>query len=425
MTTDLNQAFKAEREAQITAIYNQRANAIEAAEKLRGETEQRIADGKLTPLGNGSYRVTDPGSWDDGEVWTMRQPRGIDQPLILPVSNLDESRGSAALYTRVPEWHGLGNVVPEGVSDLAEVLKLGGIDYEVVQRQVRFCPDPDDLAAEMKRPATLVVPDRFVNVREDTGAPLGIVGRVYTPVQNRDAGAFLQDLIGDHGLVFESAGALYGGKRVFIGMRLPEDIVIELPDGVTDTVRPYVTWINSHDGTGKAKVTVSPWRVACGNTERFNLRDAVASWGTRHTTNAMSDERVKEARRTLALSVKYFERFKEEEEALSRADLEIRAFEKLISEIYPVDAKATDRQKRGADERHGTLLSMYVGEGDKMGRTGYAAERAFTDYMDHVAPRKALGDKMAAARATAIVEGADDGAKSTVHKRLLQVCKVK
>lgn len=421
--TDRNAEFKAERQRQIDSIYNQRANAIEAAEKLRESTEQRIKDGKLTPLGNGSYRVTDPGSWDNGEVWTMRQPTGLDKPLILPVSNLDESSGEAALYTREPAWHGLGTVIPEGVSDLDEVLRLAKLDWTVEKRQARVAIDADDVASEISRPQTLVVPDWYVTGRVNADGsfdPFGTVGKQYTPIQNHQAGAFLQDLVDNHQMVFESAGATYGGRHVFIGLRLPGDLEIDLGDGVTDKIIPYVYFLDSKDGTTSARVTVSPWRVECGNTERFNLRDAVAKWTTRHTVNAM--QRVKEAQTTLARTVAYFEQFKDESELLARTAVKPALIEELCDEIWALGKDATDRQLRAADERKGTLMGMAAKYSDKMGWTAYTAERAFTDFIDHVAPRRVSEDKLFAARATALIEGGDDDTrKNTVHSRLLQL----
>lgn len=415
---DRTEQFKAERLAQIKSIYDNRASAQANAERLQAEQSQRISDGKLVPLGGDSYRVNDPGSWDNGEVWTYRQPRGLDQPLLLPVSNLDETTGRAALYTRSPAWHSLGNVVAEGITDLDEVLRTGGIDFEIVKHQMRYCLDPDDVASELLRPPTQVVPGAFVTVRSDTLAPLGPVGSVYTPIQNRDAGAFLQHLVNDYHLIYESAGATYEGRHVFIGLRLPEDIVLDLGDGVSQTVKAYLYWLNSHDGTTSASVTVSPWNVTCGNTERFNLRDAVARWRTRHTVNAMG--RVEEARATLARTVTYFNQFKTEEETLARTNLEIAQFEALVADLYPLDGKPTDRQRRNADERKGTLLGMYANETDRLGKTAYAAERVFTDYMDHAAPRRVAQDRLAAARATALIEGSDDELKTRAHAKLLQ-----
>lgn len=422
ITVDRNEAFAAERAAQITAIMGYNAAipakaeaAKQAADQLRGKTAERVASGELIPLGNDKYRVTQ--GWDRDEVWTMRVPFENARPMLLPESNLDESTGSAALYTRVPAWHALGTVVPEGVSDLDEVLRLGKIDFDVIQRAVRYAVDDDDVAAEMTRPEVKLMPGQFVNLRGDTMGPLGVVGKVYTPIQNREAGAFLQTLIETSGVVYESAGATYGGRHVFIGLRLPTNITIELADGVEDEIVPYLYWVNTHDGTGAARVTVSPWRIECGNTERFNLRDAVSTWKVRHTTNATSY--IDEARKTLGLAGKHFTEFKREEEQLARVEMEIKAFRKLADEIYPAEKNASDRQKRQQGDRVDLLTAMFKGQVTETGQTAYSAERVFTDYMDHVAPRRVTGDRLAAARATALIEGSEDTYKAKVHEKLM------
>lgn len=73
------------------------------------------------------------------------------------------SLGEAALYTTTPAWHGLGNVVPGGTSDVDEVLKLGGIDFQVELRAVRYSFEGG--LREM--------PGYYVTLRDDTGAALG------------------------------------------------------------------------------------------------------------------------------------------------------------------------------------------------------------------------------------------------------------
>lgn len=415
---DRNAQFDAERAGQLAAIMAYNASiparveaAKAAAESLRADTEARVARGELIALGGDRYRVTQ--GYDRNEIWTLRTLPGVStQPLLLPESNLDTSTGKAALYTTTPEWHTLGNVVPEGITDLDEVLEAGGIAWLVDQSPAQFTA-PDGKLIE--------VPGAFVNYRTDTLAPLGVVGRVYNPFQNRVAGAFLQDLVVKYDIKFESAGATYGGKHVFIGMRLPEDVTLDLGNGVTDIIIPFLYFLNSHDGTTSASVTVSPWRVRCGNTERFNLRDAVARWSTRHTTNALDDDRLEEARRTLNLSVKYFGDFKDEEEQLARINLQLAEFEALAADIYGAKpgAEATDTKKRNWDDRMGTLTGMWKGQAEETGKTAYSAERVFTDFIDHVAPKRVAGDKMAAARATALIEGTDDKVKNNVHARLL------
>jgi phage/plasmid-like protein (TIGR03299 family) len=427
-TIDRNEAFNATRREQIASVLSFNASipaqlerARENAEKLRAANAERIASGKLVPapqFGAGAYRVNDPSSYDNNEVVTLQQPRGLTeiQPLLLPLHGLDTSTGKAALYTRYPEWHTLGNVVPEGISDLREVLRLGGIDFEVGQKPALFRQPKTKFT-----PGGLIdVPGQFVNYRKDTGAPLGIVGRIYAPIPNAAAAAFLQDLVRKYSIVFESAGATYGGAHVFIGMRLPEDVILDLGDGVTDTIRPYIFWRNGHDGRTPASVIVTPWRIVCGNTERFAMDDALTQWRTRHTTNWGTDERLAEARKTLGLTVKHFDAFKAAEEALARTELAVRGFHEVLEDVYPKPGKdAGDRAKNTWADRKLVLDSMWKDSAAGLGKTAYAAERVFTDYLDHAAPRRAVGDKLAAARATAVVEGRDDDVKARVHKRLM------
>jgi hypothetical protein len=71
--------------------------------------------------------------------------------------------------------------------------------------------------------------------------------------------------------------------------------------------------------------------------------------------------------------------------------------------------------------REGKLEELFAKESRQVGRTAYAAERAVTDYLDHVAPRRELnkGDGLAAARATAILEGSSDDVKTKAHQKLM------
>jgi phage/plasmid-like protein (TIGR03299 family) len=395
ITTDVNAQFAAERASQL-----EQARASQAA------WDQRVKDGKLVSLGNGRFRVNDPGSWDNGEV--LIQAGGQ----ILPQHQLDMSTGRAALYTAVPAWHQLGNVVPGGTNDVDEVLKLGGISFGVETRNVRF-----HAGGKLQE-----VPSQFVTVRDDTWAPLGVVGRYYTVIQNRDAFSFLQDLVDSHNVTWESAGALGSGEKVFISMRLPDPVTIDA-GGISDQIIPFLVAVNTHDGSGKFRVVVTPWRPVCGNTERFALRDAVATWGVRHTRSAT--EKIEEARRTLGLSVKYFETFAAEETRLAQTALELDAFDQLLADLWPAkpeeEAKVPSKRQATIDaHRREALHTLFAAESDITGRTCYAGERAVTQYLDHVARRNTGGKiSMAAARATAIIEGDHDQLKSKAHKQLL------
>lgn len=120
-TPDVNSAFAAERQGQLT-----RGSIADP------EIQQKIADGKLVAQGSGRYRVNDPGSWDNGETLYLREGQ------LVPQTGLDMTSGQAALYTAVPAWHSLGNVVPGGISDIDRGARAR-------RDQLRGRPDPGAL----------------------------------------------------------------------------------------------------------------------------------------------------------------------------------------------------------------------------------------------------------------------------------------
>jgi hypothetical protein len=78
-------------------------------------------------------------------------------------------------------------------------------------------------------------------------------------LQNRHIFEFLQNLVDDHDVVWESAGALREGRKVFVCMRLPQTVTIDA-GGIADEIVPFVVALNSHDGSSQAQVVVTPWR---------------------------------------------------------------------------------------------------------------------------------------------------------------------
>ncbi|HZM82170.1 MAG TPA: DUF932 domain-containing protein [Candidatus Limnocylindrales bacterium] len=388
------------------AFATERTDQIQAAAAQQAAFDARIAAGTLVPLGDGRFQVNDPNSWDNGEILIQQDGQ------ILPQHGLDTSRGQVALYSSVPAWHELGTVVPGGTADVEQVLKLGGIDFDVVRRPVEF-------RNNLEGP-NLLLPEHFVTVRDDTGAGLGCVGGKYEVLQNRDAFGFLQDLVDRYDVVWESAGAVREGRRVFIAMRLPDTVSIDAA-GVNDQIIPFIVALNSHDGSSLFHVVVTPWRPVCANTERFALRDAHARWGVRHTRNAR--DRIEEARRTLGLTVTYFEAFAAEEEALARTELALADFQQVIDELWqPPTPDAPVRTRNNHSRRRDELTDLYTANAARLGHTAYAAERAITEFADWrkaVRPTGSLRGNNLAARATAVLEGSDDDLKSRAHRQLL------
>ncbi|MFE0104465.1 DUF932 domain-containing protein [Streptomyces sp. NPDC059009] len=365
--------------------------SIDVNTQFFNDRSARVTEARATRRDDGSYEAT----------------VGYDRGEVIGRDGLDTSLGTAALYSSVPAWHGLGKVIPGGISDIDTVLDLAGIDFQV-QRVPAFYLWNGELRQHQ---------GKFHTVRDDTGAALGVVGGVYEPIQNRSGFEFLQELVNDYGVVWESAGALRDGRKIFVCIRLPRNIAVDAA-GINDEIVPFIAVINSHDGRSPLSAVVTPWRPVCGNTERFAVRDAYSRWTVRHTKGA--GDRIKEARRALKLSIAYYEQWAVEETALARTDCAIDEFDRLVGELWPPDDDASPRTRRAEERRRDLLADMFTIESQNIGRTAYAAERTVTDYLDHVAPRrpgKTMTEEIA--RATAVMEGVDDQIKSKAHGRLM------
>lgn len=146
-------------------------------------------------------------------------------------------------YTRVTPWHGLGTRVEEAPGS-KEALALAGLDWQVIQKSV-LTEDGQSI-------------DGFkANIRDRDGQILGVVTERYKVVQNEDAFAFTDQLLGE-GVVYETAGSLQNGRRTWILARLPQRYIIS-----GDEITPYLVFMNSHDGTGAIKAAMTPIRVVC------------------------------------------------------------------------------------------------------------------------------------------------------------------
>ena len=109
-------------------------------------------------------------------------------------------------YIREKPWHGLGTRVEEAPTS-ADALIYAGLDWEIIQKDVYT--EDGSLIAGCK-----------VNTRSIDNAPLGIVSDRYKVVQNEDAFQFTDDLLGA-GVTYETAGALQGGRKVWMLARMP------------------------------------------------------------------------------------------------------------------------------------------------------------------------------------------------------------
>lgn len=269
-------------------------------------------------------------------------------------------------------WHGEGVILDKRPKTIDEAISAAGLDWEVVQRPVyvEVGNDSDDeLTVEP-------VDDYFVNIRTDTGKPLGIVTGRYTPVQNREAFSFLSNVFGSE-MHFETAGALMGGRRVWVMMKLPEYVEVG-----GDPIGQYAFISNSHDGKSSVLAAMTPVRIVCMNTLGAALHlakgvNAQRTYQLRHLGNM--SQKIAEARNVLDVTINYYEQFKSVGDKLALAKFTDKKVVNVLEKLLPTEGLG-DRAAENRLEARQAILSIYKGEGPEGDTTGNAPETAWMLY---------------------------------------------
>lgn len=293
------------------------------------------------------------------------------------------ANGDAAFFAaRQSAWHRLGTTTTEAQT-AEQALELAHLsDWDVRKAPLTALATGMD-GEELHLP----VAGKYATVRNNpfTGKPepLGIVGKVYQPIQNEENTELLNTLIDQSGAHFETAGSLRGGREVFVTMKMPEHLMI----GGIDRLDLYIAAMNSHDGTTPFRFVVTPIRVVCANTQRAALAHAVSTFSIRHTKSAKSN--IEAARQALTLTFKYQDEFQLAAERMIQETMTDTHFQRYIDRLFPAPAKnASDRVR--ANHRKKTLpLNMLFNDAHtnhEIRGTQWAGYQAVTEYIDHYAP---------------------------------------
>lgn len=184
-------------------------------------------------------------------------------------------------------WHNLGQIVQDYPTS-AEALKFAGLDFSVVKSpNIHRLPDGNEVVSN----------NSFFTFRSDNGAILGDkLGADYQVIQNTEAFNFFDEIVGGDGILYETAGALGQGERIFITAKLPDYIKV----GNNDLIEKYLFLTTSHDGFGSITAAFTPIRIVCNNTLNAAMKNHSNSIKIRHTANAQ--DRLKLAHKVLGIS---------------------------------------------------------------------------------------------------------------------------
>jgi len=123
------------------------------------------------------------------------------------------------------------------------------------------------------RPNGQPIPDSFHIAME--GEPFTVLGRYvaghWKPVQNESLVALGHKIEVEHGFQIATAGALFGGSKIFLLLESPESMSFMLPGN--DRVKNYLLCTVSHLGIEANKFISCDTRVVCENTVQAALSE--------------------------------------------------------------------------------------------------------------------------------------------------------
>jgi phage/plasmid-like protein (TIGR03299 family) len=290
-------------------------------------------------------------------------------------------------YAGVAPWHGLGTAVP-GVMTAEDAIRAAGLDWPVVSHPAFYAPDAD--ATEFKR-----AHGYKALVRGDNGAVLHVARETYRPLQNSEAFDFADSIIGTGAAKYETAGALDGGRRVWLLAELTRAPLIVAG---SDEVRPYFLLHNSHDGTSKVRGILTPVRVVCHNTLSAALHGAKAGEGfaLRHTAGIVN--RADDARRALGLVLKSYDELGAQFSHLAAHSFTDASLADYVAEVFPLPTVGGDRALDNARARQRAAVQLaHEGKGNDVSAirgTWWAAYNGATELLDHAGAWKSGEGRM-------------------------------
>lgn len=295
---------------------------------------------------------------------------------------LSMNNGKAEMfYYGEKPWHGLGTEV-QGALTSAEAITAAGLNWKVQKTPVKYLTPAGQL---------LEVPGKFVNYRDDLQTPLGVVGKDYTIVQNKDCFSFFDAVVGEKAAMYHTAGALFGGRKVWLLAKLPQDTIVK---GV-DISKNYLLLSNSHDGTSNLKIMFSSVRVVCSNTLSMAINGAGNISMLRHTANI--GLRVRQVREflgiTTAVAAKYGAYANAlAEKGISNAIIE-DFFQRMGLSVLDTEPETVRTRRENQQEEILSKLEVTNRATPEIKDTRWALLNAYTDYVDHVKAVKPSNDQ--------------------------------
>lgn len=279
--------------------------------------------------------------------------------------------GLAQFDSRKTYFDGAGTPIT-GFRKTEQAIKLAKLDWDVDKRPIYLADGTP-------------VENFFCNVKSDDGTQLGVVGKDYGIVSNRDAFDFIDSMI-EGGADIECAGSYKDLKKTFIVAKTDPLKILG------DDFQPYILVTNSFDGSGAVQAMFTPVRVFCSNCLVVANKQAPFKIPIRHSRNVL--DRLQIARDTLLQNSKYLDYLKTKSETwattkFTKADFTKHVIPAVLDKMGVNNIKERKRNKNREEEvRHELMKAYTTSDLGNYSNTAYRAIQAVADYESHAEPAR-------------------------------------
>lgn len=272
--------------------------------------------------------------------------------------NFNERTGRNSFFSvKQKAWHGLGQIIDQYPTS-EEAIIHAGLDYEVVKSSL-FTKGSGIIETSNGfevGSSELEIPNCFATIRTDNNCVLGVVGNDYHIIQNKEAFSFFDAIVGDkQGILYETAGALGNGERIFITAKLPDYIRVGNGDDVTEK---YIFLTTSHDGSGSITAAFTPVRIVCQNTLNAAIHNMQNVVRIKHTAGAK--ERLDNAHKIMGIANSMSNKLEGVFNNWTKVNVTDHEVKKLIQLALCPNKETLDLIKLGAEDDISTAYKNIV-----------------------------------------------------------------
>jgi phage/plasmid-like protein (TIGR03299 family) len=290
---------------------------------------------------------------------------------------------------RETPWHKQG-IVLDAPPSTDEALKAAKLDWRVHKVPLhietdRFLHNTDgSMVRYNNEPVQRMASTEFyATVRYgDDGTPhiLGQVSARYAVLQNTDAFKVFDQILLPEGFTYETAGAIKGGKRVWILAKGPEGLVV----GDEDALDRFVLLVTSHDGSMNVRLMPTATRVVCNNTLTWALKKGENDgFSIRHTGDV--NGKVSDASQALLWANGSFKDAVDVWNRMYEYRIPVDVAQRFFLRVVPklADRETVDGKPNTWQKAFNDIAECYLyGRGNK-GETLWDAYQALAEWIDH------------------------------------------